>query len=116
MRRRSQALLLAAAVACSGWTGLPAANAAGATRGVNSAEELSGRRVNSVPTPDARVDINHATVDELLKVPGMTRIWAARIVRFRPYRSKQDLLDRGIVTSAVYDRIRDCIIAHRNKQ
>ncbi len=71
--------------------------------------------VRGVP-PEARIDINYATVDELLKVPGMTPSWAGRIVRFRPYRSKQDLLDRGVVTSLVYDRIKDFVIAHHDKR
>ncbi len=70
----------------------------------------------TAPAPEARVDINHASADELLKVPGMTPTWAGRIVRFRPYRTKQDLLDRGVVTSAVYDRIKDYVIAHRNQE
>lgn len=63
-----------------------------------------------------RVDINHASIEELLKVPGMNRIWAGRIVRFRPYRAKNDLLDRGVVPSQIYDRIKDYVIAHRDKQ
>jgi hypothetical protein len=46
----------------------------------------------------------------------MTRTWAARIVRFRPYRAKNELLDRGVVTSQVYSRIKDYIIAHRSAQ
>jgi hypothetical protein len=46
----------------------------------------------------------------------MTRTWAQRIVRFRPYRTKIDLIDRGVVTSQVYDRIKDCVIAHREEQ
>lgn len=71
---------------------------------------------HAIPAPEARVDINHASVDELMKVPGMTRPWAGRIVRFRPYRTKQDLLDHGVVTSQVYDRIKDYVIAHRDKQ
>jgi DNA uptake protein ComE-like DNA-binding protein len=70
----------------------------------------------NAPPPEARIDINHATLNELLKVPGMTSSWAGRIVRFRPYRAKNDLLDRGIVTSQVYDRIKDYVIAHRDKQ
>ena len=61
------------------------------------------------------MDINRATVEELLKVPGMTGTWAGRIVRFRPYRVKNDLLDRGVVSSEVYNRIKDHIIAHRDK-
>jgi DNA uptake protein ComE-like DNA-binding protein len=70
----------------------------------------------TAPQPEARVDINHASVDELLKVPGMTRSWAGRIVRFRPYRTKQDLVEHGVVTSQVYDRIKDYVIAHREAQ
>ena len=70
----------------------------------------------NAPPPEMRIDINHASVDELLKVPGMTPSWAGRIVRFRPYHTKTDLLERGIVTSEVYDRIKDYVIAHRDKQ
>ena len=55
-------------------------------------------------------------MNDLLKVPGMTPSWAGRIVRFRPYHAKADLLDRGVVTSQVYDRIKDYVIAHRDKQ
>ena len=69
----------------------------------------------ATPAPDARVDLNSASLDQLLKVPGMTRTWAARIIRYRPYRAKNDLIDRGIVTSQVYDRIKDYVIAHRVK-
>jgi len=65
---------------------------------------------------EAPVDINHATLEELAKVPGMARVWAARIVRFRPYRAKDDLVNRGVVPSEVYERIKDRIVAHRNKQ
>jgi len=70
----------------------------------------------AAPAAEARIDINHAGVDELLKVPGMTRSWAGRIVRFRPYRTKQDLLERGVVSSEVYDRIKDYVIAHLKAQ
>jgi DNA uptake protein ComE-like DNA-binding protein len=76
----------------------------------------ANRNAHSIPPPEARIDINHASLDQLLKVPGMKATWAARIVRFRPYRTKQDLLDRGILPSDVFDRVKDCIIAHREKQ
>jgi DNA uptake protein ComE-like DNA-binding protein len=68
------------------------------------------------PPPELRVDINHASLDELLKVQGMTRSWAGRIIRFRPYRTKQDLFDRGVVPGDVYERIKDFIVAHRRPQ
>jgi DNA uptake protein ComE-like DNA-binding protein len=67
------------------------------------------------PSPGLRVDINTASVAELLKVPGMTRVWAERIARYRPYRTKLDLEDHGIVTEAVYERIKDYVIARHEK-
>jgi len=64
---------------------------------------------------DGRIDINHASVKELMKASGMTRVWAERIVRYRPYRTKLDLVEQGVVTQKVYDQIKDFVIAHREK-
>jgi len=80
-----------------------------------SGSTQSAPKTKPIPPTEARVDINHATLDELVKVPGMTPSWAGRIVRFRPYRTKQDLVDRGVLPSDVYDRIKDFIIAHRGE-
>src|ERR1700744_2930955 len=63
--------------------------------------------------PADLVDINHASVTELLTLPGMTKIWAQRIVRFRPYRSRLDLLNEGVLPADIYGRIREEIVAHR---
>ena len=60
------------------------------------------------------VDINHASLSELMRVPGMTQIWAQRIIRFRPYKTKLDLLNQGIVSQPVYNKLRDSIVAHHD--
>ena len=65
---------------------------------------------------ESRVDINHASLDELLKLPGVTRIWAARIVRFRPYRTKADLVEQGVIPQRVYAPIKELVIAHKGEQ
>jgi DNA uptake protein ComE-like DNA-binding protein len=70
----------------------------------------------AVPAPEDRIDINTASLDELMKTPGMTRTWAVRIIRYRPYRAKNDLVDKGVVSNQAYVRIKDYIIAHRTKQ
>ena len=67
----------------------------------------------SSSSPGDLVDINRASLDQLLKVRGMTPSWAGRIVRFRPYGTKRDLVEHGVVTSEVYDRVKDSLIAHR---
>ena len=84
----------------------------------NSDRDTNGvsRTSAQAPAPDQRIDINHASVEQLLKAPGMTRSWAARIVKYRPYRNKQELVDHGIVTGEVYERIKDYVIAHREEQ
>jgi len=46
----------------------------------------------------------------------MTRSWAERIIRFRPYRVKGDLMEMGVVPDDFYDRIKDFVIAHHEKQ
>jgi DNA uptake protein ComE-like DNA-binding protein len=119
MHMRSRALLLAAAVVYCVWAGseprgIGEAQAAG--QGNPQVKAQVKAQARAIPPPEARVDINHASADELMKIPGMTQTWAARIVRFRPYRTKQDLVDKGVLTSEVYDRIKDCVIAHREKQ
>ena len=81
-------------------------------RDTNGASKTSA----NAPPEELRIDINHATVGQLMKAPGMTRTWAARIVKYRPYRTKQDLVEDGIVTSEVYERIKDYVIAHRDER
>jgi DNA uptake protein ComE-like DNA-binding protein len=71
---------------------------------------------HAAPPAEERVDINTANLQDLMKIPGLTRSWAARIIRFRPYHAKNDLVDRGVLPSQVYDRIKDYVIAHRIRQ
>ncbi len=81
-----------------------------------AAGQEAGRTAKGIPPPEARVDINHASIEALMKVPGMTRSLAKRIVHSRPYHSKRDLLKRGLVTSEVYSHIKDDVIAHRERR
>ena len=71
------------------------------------------RSHNAAAQATGPVDINRASAEELMKVPGMTRVWAGRIIRFRPYHAKNDLLLDGIVPNDVYKRIKDYVVAHR---
>jgi DNA uptake protein ComE-like DNA-binding protein len=90
--------------------------AAPQSKTTQAASSQAAAKTKTTPPPDARVDINHASAAELAKIPGLTPSWAGRIVRFRPYRTKQDLVDRGVLPSDVYDRIKDYVIAHRSGQ
>jgi DNA uptake protein ComE-like DNA-binding protein len=60
-----------------------------------------------------KMDINHASLAELERLPGMTPVWAQRIIHFRPYKTKLDLLQQGVLPTKLYSEIRDSIVAHR---
>lgn len=81
----------------------------------NSQRPTSPPHREAAVRPEDLVDLNHATLEQLMKVPGLTRTWAERIIRFRPYRTKLDLIEEGVLPGDVYIRIRDRVIAHRNK-
>ena len=59
------------------------------------------------------LDLNTATPAQLHALPGMGDAYVRRIVEGRPYVAKNQLLTRGILPQAAYDRIRDQIVAHR---
>jgi competence protein ComEA len=79
------------------------------------AARAAGKSAEKIPAAE-RIDINRATAEELMKAPGLTRPWAERIVRYRPYRSKQELLDKGILSAQVYGRVKERLIAHRGEE
>ena len=57
------------------------------------------------------LDLNSASESQLLDLPGINRPAAHRIIAGRPYRDKHDLLDKGILSGATYQRIRDQVTA-----
>jgi DNA uptake protein ComE-like DNA-binding protein len=59
----------------------------------------------------AQLDINTASADELAELKGIGKAYSAAIIKGRPYASSLDLRDRTIIPDAVYEAIKDRIVA-----
>jgi len=64
----------------------------------------------------ALVDINTATDAELKAIPGLGDAYVAKIVVGRPYANKSQLKSRNILPAAVYEKVKDLIIAKQAKK
>ena len=58
-----------------------------------------------------KIDINRASAEELRKIDGIGEARSAAIIKGRPYRSKDELVSKNIIPKAVYDKIKERIIA-----
>jgi competence protein ComEA len=64
------------------------------------------------PAPKADLlDINSASADELKALKGIGDAYSAKIIAGRPYKGKDELVQKNIVPEKTYAEIKDKIIA-----
>jgi competence protein ComEA len=104
-------------------TGLPAAKKdnraadrtdARAQRGEGVRHEDKDKTRVAVREEHSPIDINTASEQELEKLPGVGPARAKQIVKGRPFRAKNDLVDQRILPPNVYDQVKDRIVARHN--
>ena len=57
------------------------------------------------------LDINTASKETLMKLPGIGDAYAKKIIDGRPYAKKDQLKSKNIIPADVYEKIKDKIIA-----
>jgi DNA uptake protein ComE-like DNA-binding protein len=62
---------------------------------------------------DKTVDINKASREDLLTLPGITEREADHIIAERPFDKADDLVRRHVISQAEYEKIRGRVIAGR---
>src|SRR3982750_3453597 len=101
---QSFALTLIAAlvvVAQSAATAPAKGSASSTKKGSAAADTKKGSSAASEASPGV-IDINTATAEELKQIPGIGDAYAAKIIANRPYRAKNELVDKKVLPAGVY--------------
>jgi competence protein ComEA len=93
---------------------------AGCYRLANRARPPIGRDAKAVAagitegwSRDKQLDLNTATKDQLLSLPGVSAAEADRVIAGRPYSEPGDLVTRRIMPKSEYDKIADRVTAKK---
>jgi DNA uptake protein ComE-like DNA-binding protein len=104
MRRAVLVLGIVAGVGLAGLLWLSHSQPAGRVPGSAEVADEAGR---------AKVDLNEASREELLRLPGMSPALADGIIQHRPYRKLDDLVTRKVLGKKEFARIREHIAVGR---
>ncbi len=77
----------------------------------NSTGKGGGTQGSGVAGKAELLDINTATKAQLAQLPGIGDVYSQKIIDGRPYKAKNELVQKKIIPQATYNKIKDLIIA-----
>ena len=116
----SQSALLFAFAFALASSSVPMAHAATAGKAVTAAKSTavkpaaiatSTKPAAMAVKPMEQIDLNSATHEQLVALPGVGEVIADKIIAGRPWKSKLELVQKNIVTKAAYGKFAKHVIA-----
>lgn len=104
--------LTASLVLAQGGTAAPSTPAAAPAK-VEAPAKAKTTAKSTTKVKMEMIDINSASKDELMKLTGVGDATADKIIAGRPFKTKAELVSKGIVNRATYGKIRGHIVAKK---
>ena len=102
-------------IALAGMLSVAPQAAAPAKTKMTPAAEMPAKKEAAKAVAATTVDINSATLDELKALPGVGDAYAQKIIDGRPYKGRNELVDKKILPEAVYSKVRTLVKARQPK-
>jgi DNA uptake protein ComE-like DNA-binding protein len=93
--------------------GLSLTAGSGLAQGKDTAQKASPPAASAKQKSEL-VDINSASKQELMALPGIGEAYSQKIIDNRPYHGKNDLVRKNVIPQATYDKISSQIIAKQS--
>ena len=110
------AALAVSAFAQQGSTAQPATPATPAAEPAKAAPADKPAHSSKSHAAMHKTDINAASREDLMKLPGITDAVADKIIAARPFKSKAELASKKVLTAKEYAKIRAMVIAKQTAE
>jgi DNA uptake protein ComE-like DNA-binding protein len=104
-------LALLTAGAASAQTAAPAKPTPAAPAAKQTQDTTHASKKAAAKPAKQLIDLNSATREQLVALPGIGETYADAIIKGRPYKSRSELVSKKVVTEATYKKFRTMVTA-----